>query len=355
MKLLILTWTLVLSQTTSAFPINVDNAIGQREWLKKYGYISGRCTTDDSDHHGIRGQSLSLPETNEDFSDAAKRVQRLFGMQETGVVDAKTMSYMVRSRCGLPDVMDESNSAKRRKRYASQVFSGSYTTGSLRIADGATSKEGRIEIYHNNQWNTICDDEWDDFDATVACRQLGYRIGVARQGGVVPRGEGIIAMDNVNCTGRELRLMNCRFNGWNNHNCGHSEDAGVECLGSYPTGSLRLADGPMKDVGRIEIYHNNQWNTICDDEWDDTDATVACRELGFAYGFAKPGGVFPRGEGVIAMDDVKCTGDETKLMNCPFPGWSKHNCGHQEDAGVVCLTNAEFLIFLLRILASTDT
>ena len=39
---------------------------------------------------------------------------------------------------------------------------------------GQTSREGRIEIQHNGQWGTICDDHWDDNAATVACRQLNF-------------------------------------------------------------------------------------------------------------------------------------------------------------------------------------
>lgn len=36
------------------------------------------------------------------------------------------------------------------------------------------------------------------------------------------------------------------------------------------------------------------------------------------------------------MDDVNCNGNESLLTNCPFSGWSIHNCDHSEDVGVVC-------------------
>ena len=46
--------------------------------------------------------------------------------------------------------------------------------GDLQLVGGGASFEGRLEICINNQWGTVCDDQWGNNDAMVACNQLGF-------------------------------------------------------------------------------------------------------------------------------------------------------------------------------------
>ena len=112
----------------------------------------------------------------------------------------------------------------------------------------------------------------------------------------------------------------------------------------YPTAPIiRLRDG-YSDFGRVEVYYNRTWGTVCDDNWDIKDATVVCRMLGFKYAWtAISFGVLVTeqnvdlyGTGPIWLDDVNCNGNESSLTECRHNGWSVHNCDHLEDAGVLC-------------------
>ena len=117
------------------------------------------------------------------------------------------------------------------------------------------------------------------------------------------------------------------------------------------TGALRLVDGVLTDEqgrlceGRLEIYYNGAWGTICDDYWNKNNADVACRALGFVASvedfnryrtaYFAPG----TEEQEIVLDDLNCNGDESGLLECPSgqPGPGFHNCRHSEDVGLRCL------------------
>ena len=78
---------------------------------------------------------------------------------------------------------------------------------------------------------------------------------------------------------------------------------------------------------------------MCDDGWDDTDAGVLCRQLGFgSSGTAIESAGFGRGSGPIWLCGVTCAGTESTLASCVHLGVGINiNCSHNEDAGVRCI------------------
>ncbi|KAF7480964.1 Hypothetical predicted protein [Marmota monax] len=205
----------------------------------------------------------------------------------------------------------------------------------LRLANGSSRCEGRVEVFHSNTWGTVCDDSWSIEDAHVVCRQLGCGLALsALPGASFSPGSGRILLDDVHCTGSEASLEQCPHGSWFAHNCGHHEDAGVICS-DLP--GVRLADGKHPCEGRVEIYHNGTWGTVCDDLWSLPAAQVVCQQLGCGAALAAPrSSLFGDGSGPIFLDNVRCTGNETNLGQCHHLGLSVHNCGHHEDAGAVC-------------------
>ena len=100
---------------------------------------------------------------------------------------------------------------------------------------------------------------------------------------------------------------------------------------------VRLVGGPTKHEGRVEVYHNNEWGTICDIGWDMNDAQVVCRELDLGPAIAARHNAFYRqGSGQIWLDNLKCDGTESSIRKCSHTGWGMKDCSHYKDAGVQC-------------------
>ncbi|XP_061078792.1 deleted in malignant brain tumors 1 protein-like isoform X8 [Conger conger] len=218
--------------------------------------------------------------------------------------------------------------------------SAQVASGQVRLVNGEGQCSGRVEIYNDGQWGTVCDDTWDLNDAEVVCRQVGCGSAQAAPGSAHSgQGSGPIWLDDVSCSGSESSLSQCQHSGFGSHNCGHHEDASVVCSAGA---QVRLVNGEGQCSGRVEIYNDGEWGTVCDDSWDLNDAEVVCRQVGCGSAQAAPGSAHSgQGSGPIWLDDVSCSGSESSLSQCQHSGFGSHNCIHQEDAAVVCSAGAQ--------------
>ncbi|KAG9264046.1 deleted in malignant brain tumors 1 protein-like [Astyanax mexicanus] len=308
------------------------------------------------------------------------------------------------------------------------------TCSDIRLVNGTGDCNGRVEIYHDGQWGTVCGDNWDMKDAEVVCRQMGCgrALNATRSAHVVD-GSGPKFFDNVDCTGHESNLTSCSQRGRGITNCSHSEDAGVICSdvlqspiltlispnstvlsgetvqfrctapnstsisvdfrlfkdgvsvksqktqstttftltvdtlgqGQYSCGysyqrstsvmtssrsnsisitvvglGVRLINATGTCSGRVEVYYNGQWGTVCDDGWDINDAAVVCRQMGCGRALSVHSSAhFGQGTGPILLDNVRCSGSENSIRECRHNGFGRHDCNHGEDASVTCSDN----------------
>lgn len=104
--------------------------------------------------------------------------------------------------------------------------------------------------------------------------------------------------------------------------------------------TLRLSGGKWNGEGRVEIYNNGAWGTVCHYSWDIRDALVVCHQLGFPDVLSAPRYArFGPGKGSIWLNYVNCRGTESSIESCPHSGWSDHNseCHHSYDSSVICV------------------
>uniref|UniRef100_A0A3Q1MZY9 BoWC1.1 n=1 Tax=Bos taurus TaxID=9913 RepID=A0A3Q1MZY9_BOVIN len=253
---------------------------------------------------------------------------------------------------------------------AAQVVCSAYSEVRL-MTNGSSQCEGQVEMKFSGRWRALCASHWSLANANVVCRQLGCGVAISTPGGphLVEGGDQILTA-RFHCSGAESFLWSCPVTALGGPDCSHGNTASVICSGNQtqvlpqcnnsmaePAGSaasvesapycsdsrqLRVVGGASPCAGRVEIFDQGSWGTICDDGWDLDDAHVVCRQLGCGEALNATGSAhFGAGSGPIWLDDLNCAGNESQVWTCPSPrGWGRHDCRHKEDAGVIC---SEFL------------
>ncbi|XP_056439263.1 deleted in malignant brain tumors 1 protein-like isoform X2 [Gadus chalcogrammus] len=214
-----------------------------------------------------------------------------------------------------------------------------------RLAGGAHSCGGRVELWSDGGWGTVCDDRWDLADADVVCRQrgCGYAVNVSGQGGAFPPATaGPVHLDELMCTGAESSLWACPVapDGVL-HDCGHKEDAGVVCSEMR---AVRLTGGADRCSGKVEIHLNGTWGTVCNTCWDQQMAAMVCSMLGCGAQPKKYTQFEPHltahNEGPLWY--YQCADGVTDLWQCREFINVKHLCTTSKAAVLVCAGSQGF-------------
>uniref|UniRef100_A0A8C8G947 Lysyl oxidase homolog n=1 Tax=Oncorhynchus tshawytscha TaxID=74940 RepID=A0A8C8G947_ONCTS len=210
----------------------------------------------------------------------------------------------------------------------------------LRLAgDKRKHYEGRVEVYYNGEWGTVCDDDFSIHAANILCRELGFVEAVSwSPSSKYGKGEGRIWLDNVHCSGRERTLAQCKSNGFGVSDCKHSEDVGVVCNQRRIPGfnlnvqieevRIRAIYSQRKRVpiteGYLEVKDGGKWRQICDEEWTEMNNRVICGMYGFPGEKGYNTKVYNLVLRLLAKRrkknywdfGVNCTGNEASLHGC---------------------------------------
>ncbi|XP_061227016.1 scavenger receptor cysteine-rich type 1 protein M130-like [Neopsephotus bourkii] len=200
----------------------------------------------------------------------------------------------------------------------------------LRLLEGQSRCEGRLEVPTSpGSWAAVSAGLRAPQAATVACRELGC--GELER--VYPvAGPGGVGLQEVQCAGSEDALAQCNVSGRASAGSGAGEALALVCSGSR---RLRLAGGPGRCAGRVELYVEGAWSPVCQDAWDIPDAAVVCRQLGCGAALDAPGSArFGPGAAPPWAGAGGCAGSEASLWDCPAP--AQRGCRLGGGAGAVC-------------------
>uniref|UniRef100_A0A4W2CQ71 SRCR domain-containing protein n=1 Tax=Bos indicus x Bos taurus TaxID=30522 RepID=A0A4W2CQ71_BOBOX len=213
----------------------------------------------------------------------------------------------------------------------------------LRMVSEDQQCAGWLEVFYNGTWGSVCRSPMEDITVSVICRQLGcgdsgsLNTSVGLREGSRPRW-----VDLIQCRKMDTSLWQCPSGPWKYSSCSPKEEVRrprpIPWAAAFSDREkLRLRGGDSECSGRVEVWHNGSWGTVCDDSWSLAEAEVVCQQLGCGQALeAVRSAAFGPGNGSIWLDEVQCGGRESSLWDCVAEPWGQSNCKHEEDAGVRC-------------------
>ncbi|XP_053376387.1 uncharacterized protein LOC123533517 isoform X2 [Mercenaria mercenaria] len=264
----------------------------------------------------------------------------------------------------------------------------------IRLADGNGPFDGRVELYVDGNWGTICRRYIGLYDAMTLCNMLNLSLAAYFKNNVYGEGSGPVLIQNLRCDNEENQIASCNYYDYPSEisPCNHNYDLSLVCTpcgspnvingeatsfngsvltvtcqtGSIPYNvymtclengtwaweeectpvyvyplnitDIRLAGNNWPSEGRVEILVNGTWGTICGRNVNEIDVDVICRMFGLTYQShytkAKEENLFGIGTGPIYIDDIKCNGTENHINWCNYD--LSNSCTHFDDLAVIC-------------------
>ncbi|XP_043860833.1 CD5 antigen-like [Dromiciops gliroides] len=208
----------------------------------------------------------------------------------------------------------------------------------VRLVGGNGRCNGRVELWKNERWGTVCDDHWEIKTVDLVCQELQCGPAVEARAGRLysPKAQKDQLIWNLMCKGTEDTLAECEEDIVECDD--HDEDAGAICEEPINLEDFRLVDGPHHCIGRVEVKYADKWGTVCNEGWTLRDAKVLCRELGCGRAILTKGSCNKnqQGTGDIWPGRMECQGSEASLKDCPVAPVQKNNCTHKDDTWVQC-------------------
>ncbi|XP_034381858.1 scavenger receptor cysteine-rich type 1 protein M130-like isoform X2 [Cyclopterus lumpus] len=150
----------------------------------------------------------------------------------------------------------------------------------VRLVNGISRCSGRLEVRSNQSWSSVCEEDLDQQDAEVVCRELGCGAPSVLQGALYGEVEDPMWTKEFQCGGHESALLDCRSS--ERITCSPGRAVGLTC--SEP---VRLVGGASRCAGTLEMKPQGDWRPVDDFYWRPVDgsdwtlkeAAVACRDL----------------------------------------------------------------------------
>ncbi|RXN13677.1 scavenger receptor cysteine-rich type 1 M130-like protein [Labeo rohita] len=246
--------------------------------------------------------------------------------------------------------------------------------GLVRLS-GERQCEGEVEVFIHQVWRRVLLDSWSLTESSVVCRQLGCGSVLNFYGSSSSSPEhSHECVTGFQCSGSEAHLGNCSSP--QTLNCSSTQQLSITCLEFK---EIRLTEGCE---GNVEVFYNGSWGNVCYNQMDRDTASLICQELNCGRSGSEPSNSeglrshnwldnlncrrhdsslwqcpsspwgqydcdnevakitcsdwFGEGSGEIRADVFDCDGNETKLSECSISSWSRAECSHRRDVGVIC-------------------